>query len=498
MKELSECVEELRSQAGWWLAYNCISRNKVQDEEKLRPQSMIVFESHLLDGPRILGFEEKKLLGSMEPAGGIRKGFPVPVPLTLENEVTSNSTIRGHSFENILVELVRVEGSDGRYLMDFLASLWPDEWLDKEESQATLIDEDYTISIFSPFDIQATETLLALSRFLNQNGFVQQREYELIHLQKSIAGHTFSFNIWRFEKGKGLSIKKSLTIRLLIVCWLPPFLVILGLCVLHLWNPDKGLGDILSLVGAGLTALAAWLPGVVLKGWQLGDAVRGNYYTTNLDIAQELSKSKALKLASCSPSIRRNHRTEEAHLEPACLVATAVQRGDAQVVGNGRCYFGLIDELARGSFSPLEITCNNGVPLEVLILEPLGRLKIPIPRKGRGTTQAYISRGFYEISEIHRKTEATVHLEQPWDADLSKLQVLLSSRRSSYRPYQTNGQLGQLVVDSDVPKNVKISSESRFGNSYLEDLALLTRVLRGGQNLLLGGGTIQRRCEEMV
>ncbi|POV96873.1 hypothetical protein PSHT_14886 [Puccinia striiformis] len=343
------------------------------------------------------------------------------------------------------------------------------------EDEDTL--RDYTLSIFSPFSIQDTKTLLDLSRFLTQNGFSSQREYELIHVERAIRGHIFSFNVWRFEKGKGLCIKKSFTIRLLIVCWLPPFLVIIALCVMHLLKPDMGLGDILSLVGAGLSALAAWIPGVVLKGWQLSDAVRGNYYTTNLDTAQEVSKSKALRLASCYPSIRKTRTTQEAHLEPAALVASAVKRGDAAVVGNGRCYFGLIGEL-RDSFSPLEITCDSGVPLEVLVLEPLGVLKIPITSQRRGSIKAYIKNGLINTQKFS-----------------AKLQVLLSTRRSSYRPYTTNGQLGGLIWDSQpqtsTTKKFQKTSESRFGNGYVENFSLLTRVLRGGKNLLLGGTTYE-------
>ncbi|KAA1083544.1 hypothetical protein PGT21_004967 [Puccinia graminis f. sp. tritici] len=479
-------VRCLRAQAAWWLAFNSISRNRVHEEDMLRPKCMIFFELHLLDGLRISGYTD-------ESFNSRSKGYPVPVHLT---DPAFTSGVLGHSFDKILAELVAVEGRDGSYVLDFLASLWPDEWLHDEDGL-----RDYTLSIFSPFEIQETKNLLGLSRFLKRSGFIQQREYETTHVEKSIRGHTVSFNVWRFEKGKGLCIKKSFTIRLLIACWLPPFLVILGLCVMHLLKPDIGLGDILSLVGAGLSALAAWIPGVVLKGWQLGDAVRGKYYTTNLDTAQEVSKSKALKLASCYPSIRRFRATQEAHLEPATLLATAMRRGDATVVGNGACYFGLMGEL-RGTFSPLEITCDSGVPLEVLVLEPLGALKIPIPRKGRGTTKAYVNRGFFNISEVQRKSEATVHLEQPWQADLSKLQVLLSTRRSSARPYLKNGQLGELVFDSSDSKTLATRTfrktwKSRFGNSYWEDAALLTRVLRGGSNLLLGG-LLARSDEEMV
>ncbi|KAH9461841.1 hypothetical protein Pst134EB_005761 [Puccinia striiformis f. sp. tritici] len=488
--DLSRSVTYLREQAAWWLAYNSISRDKVHQEETLRPRSMFVFESHVLDGLRISGYTDTEYVGSTYRVKG---GLLVPVRIP---HIPFTHDILGHPLEEILVELVRVEGRDGRYVLDFLASLWPDQWLEDEDTL-----RDYTLSIFSPFSIQDTKTLLDLSRFLTQNGFFSQREYELIHVERAIRGHIFSFNVWRFEKGKGLCIKKSFTIRLLIVCWLPPFLVIIALCVMHLLKPDMGLGDILSLVGAGLSALAAWIPGVVLKGWQLSDAVRGNYYTTNLDTAQEVSKSKALRLASCYPSIRKTRTTQEAHLEPATLVASAVRRGDAAVVGNGRCYFGLIGEL-RDTFSPLEITCDSGVPLEVLVLEPLGVLKIPIPRKGRGSIKAYIKNGSYNISEIQRKSEATVHLEQPWQADLSKLQVLLSTRRSSYRPYTTNGQLGGLIWDSQpqtsTTKKFQKTSESRFGNGYVENFSLLTRVLRGGKNLLLGGTTFARSFEEMV
>ncbi|WAR52649.1 hypothetical protein PtB15_2B73 [Puccinia triticina] len=483
--DLYESVRCLRAQAAWWLACNSISRNKVHEEEMLHPKSMIFFESHILDGLRICGYTD-------EAFGSRARGYPVLVQLT---DPALTTGILGHPFEKILTELVAAEGRDGSYVLDFLASLWPGEWLDDEDAL-----RDYTLSIFSPFEIQDSKNILGLSRFLKLNGFFQQREYETIHVEKSIRGHTVSFNVWRFETGKGLSIKKSYTIRLLIACWLPPLLVIVALCTMHLLNPDMGLGDILSLVGAGLSALAAWIPGIVLKGWQLGDAVRGNYYTTDLDTAQELSKSKALRLASCYPSIRRQRATQDAYLEPAPLVATAVRRGDAAVVGKGGCYFGLMGEL-RGTFSPLEVTCNSGVPLEVLVLEPLGALKIPIPRKGRGTTKAYVNRGFYNISEVQRKSEASVHLEQPWQADLPKLQVLLSTRRSSYRPYQTNGQLGELVLDPDsktlATERFKRTLNSRFGDRYLEDVALLTRVLRGGKNLLLGS-MLSKSGEEMV
>ncbi|KNZ54374.1 hypothetical protein VP01_2962g4 [Puccinia sorghi] len=94
------------------------------------------------------------------------------------------------------------------------------------------------------------------------------------------------------------------------------------------------------------------------------------------------------------------------------------------------------------------------------------------------------------ICEIRRTSEATVHLEEPWLPTLSRLQVLLSSRRSPYRPYQTNGQLGKLLLDP-FPNHSKSSFSPGLNACYQQDLNLLIRVLRGGKNLLVGGHDIQ-------
>ncbi|KAI9613436.1 hypothetical protein H4Q26_010040 [Puccinia striiformis f. sp. tritici PST-130] len=158
--DLSQSVDYLREQAAWWLAYNSISRDKVHQEETLRPKSMFVFESHVLDGLRISGYTDTEYVGSTYRAKG---GLLVPVRIPY---IPVTSDILGHSLEKILVEMVRVEGRDGRYVLDFLASLWPDQWLEDEDTL-----RDYTLSIFSPFSIQDTKTLLDLSRFLTQNGF---------------------------------------------------------------------------------------------------------------------------------------------------------------------------------------------------------------------------------------------------------------------------------------------------------------------------------------
>jgi len=506
----------MREQLGWWLGYNSVTRSgRRAGPSSLVVGSMIVIEvGGLLGGPRMLGYvdaEADQEGGAAATAASpdVHPGLATPVFLSIDPPHHLSAACA--HLHRLLPPLVAMEGSDGRYILDFLLSLWPFSWLpeedhDQEEDESTSLGGggEYSLTIFSPFGLAATQRLLALSRFLGQNGFgAAGREYEVIQVEKMIAGHTLmeregAKNVWRFERGKGLTIGRRYTVRLLAGCWVPPLAVIVLLCVLHLRHPDEGLGDILSLVGAALSALAAWIPGTLLDGWQLADAVRGRYYTTNLDIAQSLSTSLPLRLVSYS--LRRRHPPAIRQLEPASLVIDAVQRGDAAVVGNGRCYFRLQQQQQQlspsssdtsASFSPLEIVCNSGVPLGLLVLEPVGKLRIPIPRQGRGTTQAYISRGGHTgICEIRRTSEATVHLEEPWVPTLSRLQILLSSRRSSYRPYQTNGQLGKLLLPPS-PKQSKFSFSHGLTGSYQQDLDLLIRVLRGGKNLLVGGYDIQ-------
>lgn len=318
---------------------------------------------------------------------------------------------------------------------------------------------------------------MGLSKFIRDHRVFNQREYELIHIERSIRGHTISCNVWDFEPGKGFSIKRYLTIKLLIICWLPPFLVTAFLCVLHLLHPDKGLGDLLSLLGAALSALAAWIPGIALKGWQLNDAVRGKYYTTNLDTAHEVSKSKVLKLIAWYPSIRKPQLSQEAHLEPATLLVVAIRRGDARVVGSGGCYFNLLGG-RESFFSPLEIRCDRGVPLEVVV----------------------IATNPFSISEFKRQTEVTVHLEPSWQANLPRLEILLSKRSNPYKQYTKNGQLGGSILDHDGTTTRIVdrkTSKSRFGESYSYDVYLLTQALRGGKNLLLAS-SIQTLDRQMV
>lgn len=275
--------------------------------------SMIVIEiGGLLAGPRMLGYEDAETEGSGAATASpdVYAGLAKPVLMSIDPHYPTASSY----LDRLLPPLVAMEGSDGRYVLDFLVSLWPSRWLpeedEKEEEGSTALGEgEYSLTIFSPFGLAATQRLLALSRFLGQNGFgPAEREYEVIQVEKMISGHTLmegTKNVWGFERGKGLAISRRYTVRLLAGCWLPPLVAIVALCVLHLRHPDEGLGDILSLVGAALSALAAWIPGTLLGGWQLADAVRGRYYTTNLDIAQSLSTSLPLRLVSYS--LRRRH-----------------------------------------------------------------------------------------------------------------------------------------------------------------------------------------------
>ncbi|KAI7935592.1 hypothetical protein MJO28_016463 [Puccinia striiformis f. sp. tritici] len=526
-KCLGELVGELRDQAGWWLAWNSITRDDLHEEEKLRPKSMIeiiVNDYDPLEQPSTCGYTDQEEVGILNSTGEMREQFSRPIQLisTINDMIKYERALDGHLFESILIESVRVEGSDGRYILDFLASLWPKEWL--QETRAAIQDtlshhssrydqiSHHSSRIFSPFDVQSTTRLLALSRFLTENGLLPQRDYKTNLLEKTTCGRVTSCDFWGFEEGKGLYIKRAYTIRLLIACWLPPFLVILGLCVLHLLNPDIGLGDILSLVGALLSALAAWIPGVMLKGWQLVDAVRGTYYTTNLNTAQEVSKSKAFKFASWSPSIQiKTWATLEAHLEPAILVSCALGQGKVTVVGNGKCYFDLIrgqpmsfynyDTLSRysagaPSFSPLEITCNGGVPLEILLFRPpLGELRIPYYpalardkfRQGRPACigPAYIASHDYKISQIKRTSVATVHLEEPWQANLATLQVFISPKTLNSEPYRNNGQArNELKLYFGFPLSDPI--KSKLSRAHFDDLRELTQAVRGGNNLLIG------------
>ncbi|KNZ54377.1 hypothetical protein VP01_2962g7 [Puccinia sorghi] len=283
----------IREQLGSWLGYNSVTRSGGQAGPSLGVGSMIVIEiGGLLAGPRMLGYVDAEAEGSGAATASpdVHAGLAKPVLMSIDPHYPTASS----HLDRLLPPLVAMEGSDGRYVLDFLVSLWPSRWLpeedEKEEEGSTALGEgEYSLTIFSPFGLAATQRLLALSRFLGQNGFgPAEREYEVIQVEKMISGHTLmegTKNVWGFERGKGLAISRRYTVRL---------------------------GDILSLVGAALSALAAWIPGTLLEGWQLADAVRGRYYTTNLDIAQRHP-----------PAIRQ--------LEPASLVIDAVQRGDAAV-----------------------------------------------------------------------------------------------------------------------------------------------------------------------
>ncbi|KAI9607029.1 hypothetical protein KEM48_001631 [Puccinia striiformis f. sp. tritici PST-130] len=210
----------------------------------------------------------------------------------------------------------------------------------------------------------------------------------------------------------------------------------------------------------------------MLKGWQLVDAVRGTYYTTNLNTAQEVSKSKAFKFASWSPSIQiKTWATLEAHLEPAILVSCALGQGKVTVVGNGKCYFDLI----RGQPMNLTLPASAG-ELRIPYYPALARDKF---RQGRPACigPAYIASHDYKISQIKRTSVATVHLEEPWQANLATLQVFISPKTLNSEPYRNNGQArNELKLYFGFPLSDPI--KSKLSRAHFDDLRELTQAVR--------------------